>query len=230
MKVGHSQESCTTAVAFTKTFLIDDNPVVLIDTPGFDNDVDKGLEDVLIDVEAQINRKCVIYFSEFPFAHLCLYSYKGRRITGIIYIHAMDQRRVSRATKREIQAVRVLCGNEPKNSFIIATTMWKEIDASVGVQREEHLKTDIEFFKQFTDMGVKFVRHPDSNGEQDSARNIIRTLLSSARTQATNADAAMNENESSRTSTRSSIAQLLRRLFGKVPSNSSNQSRYTLFK
>jgi hypothetical protein len=59
MRVDHGLESCTTEVAFTRPFPIDNNMVVLIDTPGFDNDVDKGLEDVLKDVESQIKRKCV---------------------------------------------------------------------------------------------------------------------------------------------------------------------------
>jgi hypothetical protein len=59
MRVGNGLESCTTEVAFTDPFRIDDSMVVLIDTPGLDNDVDKGLEEVLRDVESQINRKCV---------------------------------------------------------------------------------------------------------------------------------------------------------------------------
>jgi hypothetical protein len=53
MEAGIGLESCTTKVAYTKPFMIANDRVVLIDTPGFDNNVYKDLGDVLNDVKAQ---------------------------------------------------------------------------------------------------------------------------------------------------------------------------------
>jgi hypothetical protein len=123
-------------------------------------------------------------------------------------------------TKRDIKAVRLLCGNEPKDSFIVATTMWKDIDNSMVLQREDDLKTNTAFFRQFTELGVKFMRHPGSNKEQASTHEIIRALLHN--TQAINVSLAIDYNESGRIrtrthghiSSRTKISQLIRLLFG----------------
>jgi hypothetical protein len=61
MEVGTGLDSCTTTVASTIPFLIDNDKVVLIDTPGFDNNIEKDLDSVLSDVKAHITMKYVLW-------------------------------------------------------------------------------------------------------------------------------------------------------------------------
>jgi hypothetical protein len=78
---------------------------------------------------------------------------------------------------RDIKQIRVVCEDEPRRSFVVATTMWDPIHEEVGIRREEELKADKAFFKFFADTGVSFMRHPGSSSRANSAREIIFRLI-----------------------------------------------------
>jgi hypothetical protein len=57
MAVGANLKSRTTKVASTTPFIIDDRPVVLIDTPGFNNTEGKIFTDVIAEVRQYLDQK-----------------------------------------------------------------------------------------------------------------------------------------------------------------------------
>jgi hypothetical protein len=145
-------------------------------------------------------------------------------VNSIIYIHAIDERRVKRPTRLDISSVRRVCPNEPQSSFILVTTMWKEDSFKDGamneedLKREEDLKTKEAFFKHFADHGVQFIRYPDSdrNAAQEIVRSLLKTReeinLSPAKEGYEKAKKYEHKHRSA--PRRSKVSQLLQRLFG----------------
>jgi hypothetical protein len=114
---------------------------------------------------------------------------------------------------RDIKQIRVICEDEPKKSFIVATTMWDLAREEEGIRREEELKADKTFLKFFADAGVSFVRHPDCRSGHDSAQEIISHLL--------NKEGALQERRGrgkvfKKATKDSAVAQLLARLLGYI--------------
>jgi hypothetical protein len=104
-------------------------------------------------------------------------SFEGTKLRGIVYIHSIEERKALDSTMRDIKEFRGICGDDPKRSFVVATTMWQGVPPDVGSRRETELKTEESFLKFFHDAGVEFVRHPGSQDEHASAQEIIRCLL-----------------------------------------------------
>jgi hypothetical protein len=59
MPVGQKLKSRTTKVASTGPFYVDDHPVILIDTPGFDNTQQIGFSDIMTDIKLYLNEQYV---------------------------------------------------------------------------------------------------------------------------------------------------------------------------
>jgi GTPase Era involved in 16S rRNA processing len=59
MSVGTKLKSHTTKVASTGPFYVDGQPVILIDTPGFDNTQGVSFNDIMTEVKVYLNQKYV---------------------------------------------------------------------------------------------------------------------------------------------------------------------------
>jgi hypothetical protein len=64
MAVGQKLKSRTTNVASTGPFIVDGHPVILIDTPGFDNTQGVGFNDIMTDVKLYLTQKYVNILSK----------------------------------------------------------------------------------------------------------------------------------------------------------------------
>ncbi|KAI0766719.1 hypothetical protein BC629DRAFT_1596240 [Irpex lacteus] len=130
------------------------NPVILIDTPGFDDTTLSDTE-VLTMIASWLSNS---------YEH-------GLKLSGIIYMHRITDRRVGGVTRKNFRKLRELCGEETLDHVAIVTTMWdQEVSDERAIAREEELKTDSLFFKNAIEKGAQMLRH---NNTVESARAIL---------------------------------------------------------
>lgn len=150
-KVGHTLQSCTASIQKTSTFPLDDRHMILIDTPGFDDDnkteleILKSVADYLRDLHGE-----------------------GKKVTGILYLYKISNNRMGGMAKKNFRLFRKLCGTDALKNVVIATTMWDKVTEE-GADREEELGSTL--FKPALDEDAKMVRH---DGTLESAQNILR--------------------------------------------------------
>ncbi|KAF8602528.1 hypothetical protein BDV93DRAFT_443727 [Ceratobasidium sp. AG-I] len=156
LEVGHDLYSCTKEVAKSPVFELDGRRVVLIDTPGFD---DNEVSDV------GTLKRIAAFMSE-------TYGV-GQRLTGIVYLHRIVDNRMGGATARTFNLFRRMCGTDTLKNVVIATNMWSSPPTSSEVNRERQLKE--EFFRPALDEGARMVRR--ANPGRDAAHDVIRMLL-----------------------------------------------------
>ncbi|PVF96701.1 hypothetical protein CPB86DRAFT_786776 [Serendipita vermifera] len=146
---------CTSNVEATNPFFLQEQPVVLLDTPGFDNIV-MGDTDILAELENYVNK-----------------TYK-KKLTGILYFHDITATRVANIALRHSKPFEKLCGENPFQSLVVVTNMWDSVEQSVAENREKELRTDAAFFKRFVERGAIFRRHTNT---EVSSHEIILSLL-----------------------------------------------------
>lgn len=156
LEVGRDLYSCTKEVAKSPVFELDGRRVVLIDTPGFD---DNEVSDV------GTLKRIAAFMSE-------TYGV-GQRLTGIVYLHRIVDNRMGGATARTFNLFRRMCGTDTLKNVVIATNMWSSPPTSSEVNRERQLKE--EFFRPALDEGARMVRR--ANPGRDAAHDVIRMLL-----------------------------------------------------
>ncbi|KAK4501944.1 hypothetical protein PRZ48_007754 [Zasmidium cellare] len=150
VKVGNGLESCTEKVAIYPATLPGGKRVYLMDTPGFD-DTFKTDTDIL--------RKIASWLNE---------AYSNRlQLTGIVYLHRIQDNRVTGAAMKNLRMFKKLCGNDG-----LANNM---VTPEVGLDREMQLRTHKDFWKPMLDNGSEIFRHDQ---EAASALAIIQHLLS----------------------------------------------------
>lgn len=74
---------------------------------------------------------------------------------------------------------RNLCGEDTLCKVVITTTMWDQIDLTLGEERERELIDKDVFFKPAIEKGARLARH---NNTLESAQAIIRTIIQSPNT------------------------------------------------
>jgi hypothetical protein len=138
---------------------------------------------------------------------------KGAKLKGIIYVHSISDSKVSQSIMNDIKELR---NEQPNRSFIVATTMWNCVSKDVALERERELRGDTALLRAFSDAGVKFISHPGTTSELESAHAIIRSLLydNPARYQSANTGDRSNHGSRQHNDRKRSIVHLLRRLFG----------------
>lgn len=155
LRIGSNLESCTAEVQLADEFVIDKRPIVLIDTPGFD-DTNKSDTDIL---------KLIAAFLATAYE-------SGSTLAGVIYIHRISDKRFSGISGRNFKMFRELCGDKTLENVILVTNMWGEVTREVGEARENELKTN--FFKPVLDKGARLSRHHNTI---KSAHDIIRSIM-----------------------------------------------------
>ncbi|KAF9647085.1 hypothetical protein BDM02DRAFT_2814789 [Thelephora ganbajun] len=159
LDVGTNLKSCTEEVQASEQFTVDGHPVVLIDTPGF-QDTSKSDMDILDSIAQSLAAWCE----------------QGERLGGIIYVHRISDVRFSGTAIKNFKTLLAMCGTKALQNVVIVTNMWGKVTPEVGVSREQELVSN--FFKPALENGALLLRHNDTT---ESAHDIIRDVLSKQR-------------------------------------------------
>ncbi|KAI6107644.1 P-loop containing nucleoside triphosphate hydrolase protein [Pisolithus croceorrhizus] len=120
--VGHGLISHTSDIKATRCIIGGSN-VVLVDTPGFDDTKKSDLQ-ILESISDWFNK-----------------SYKkGTSPSGILYFHRISDNRMAGTPLKNLRVFKKLCGNKVMPHVVLVTTMWDEVDESVGDERFQELK------------------------------------------------------------------------------------------
>ncbi|KAF8896189.1 P-loop containing nucleoside triphosphate hydrolase protein [Infundibulicybe gibba] len=161
LEVGPGLQSCTNNIQATKPFKLDGREVVMIDTPGFD-DTTK--------TDTEVLRMIALYLET------TVSSYKaGKKLSGVLYLHSISDRRMGGTSTRNFKMFRELCGTEALKNVVILTTMWEGVDINAGEAREMELGTTDIFFKPALDEGAQMLRHAAQTAR--SAHSVLRYLI-----------------------------------------------------
>ena len=96
----------------------------------------------------------------------------GSKLTGIIYIHRISDRRITGIAGRNFRMPRELCGDHALKNVILVTNMWGDVSPDVGEAREQELVRPL--FKSALDEGARLARHYNTS---KSAHDIIRCVM-----------------------------------------------------
>ncbi|KAG9311529.1 P-loop containing nucleoside triphosphate hydrolase protein [Chiua virens] len=156
--VGHKQQSETFgAQAAHYTDQATGRPIVLIDTPGFD-DSREGITDTDI-------LEKIVQFLEPT-------NGEGIKLNGVVYMHRISDPRVGGASRKNLRLFRSLCGDKNLGNVRIVTTNWSRVSEEEGDRREADLKSNA--FKALLDCGAQMRRHANT---VESARKIMSELV-----------------------------------------------------
>ena len=161
------------AVEFADEFVLDGTTVTLIDIPGFD-DTSKSDADILKIISAFLATTYVhTYVHSFSILWIELVDrYKREsRLSGIIYLHSISDKRFTGVAGRNFNIFRKLCGDAALANVVLVTNMWGEVSPEVGEARESELSGN--FFKPVLDLGAQMVRHHNT---VHSAHDVIRRI------------------------------------------------------
>jgi len=117
--VGNGLHSCTSQIQVSPQFLVDNKPVILIDTPGF-NDTVTDDADVLKSVSAFL---AMVYECEV-------------KLAGVIYFHRISDERWRRSDTRNFGWLKRICGETTLRNVMIVTNMWGNVTSEIGATRE----------------------------------------------------------------------------------------------
>ncbi|KAK0743048.1 P-loop containing nucleoside triphosphate hydrolase protein [Schizothecium vesticola] len=157
VQIGHNLQSCTQDVRFY-SFIRKDTVVYLVDTPGFD-DTNKSDVDVLQELASWLKES---YTEDI-------------KLDGIIYLHRITDVRMQGSARKNIRMFRSLCGENYQKKVILATTMWENVGAEVGEQRERELLETEEFWGSMVKRGSRIERHKN---KERSAKRLIDYYIS----------------------------------------------------
>ena len=98
---------------------------------------------------------------------------KGSKLSGVIYIHRISDKRFTGIAGRNFHMFRELCGDEALKNVVLVTNMWGEVTPDVGEARENELSS--KFFKPVLNLGGKMDRHHNTvQSTYDIIRNIVK--------------------------------------------------------
>jgi len=157
--VGTGLRSCTSEIQVSPPFLVDGHPVVLIDTPGF-NDTVTDDADILKSISAFL---AMVYEGEV-------------KLAGVIYFHRVSDERWRRSDTRSLGWLKRICGESTLKNVVIVTNMWGNVTPETGAAREQQLAA--EFVKPVLDRGAQLHRHYDTT---ESTHQIIQSILKNHR-------------------------------------------------
>lgn len=145
------------------SFMYEGFEVILIDTPGFD-DTFKSEADVLKEIASWLEKTY-----RDP-AHI--------KLSGVIYMHALDDRKMSGSSLRNLKMFRQLCGDQSMQNVIMVTSGWDKMiksgDEDLALQKEDELITTGEFWATMLGRGARTDRFMFT---QESALSIIAKVI-----------------------------------------------------
>lgn len=135
---------------------IDGKPVILLDTPGFD-DTYRSDADVLKEIAAWL----ATAYSD------------GHKLSGIIYMHPITEEKMQGSMVRYLMMFQNLVGDTALSNVTLVTNRWSFIDQDVGETREQKLK-GLSYWGPMIELGSEVKRF---DGTANDARKIVASLL-----------------------------------------------------
>lgn len=131
--------------------------VYLMDTPGFDDTYVSNT-----DTLKEIANSLIEVFND------------KAKIQGALYIHPVIEARMRGTGRKDLLLFRKVLGMKGMKSIRLVTTKWSQVDFNLGVERENQLCQEEQFWKPLLDAGASAVRFGDS---MESAIEIIKPLI-----------------------------------------------------
>ncbi|KIW85157.1 hypothetical protein Z517_00547 [Fonsecaea pedrosoi CBS 271.37] len=156
--------SCTQQPAAIYTSF-DGKPLILIDTPGFN------------DTRSRHGRSDAIILSEIA-RLIALQSAMGVQMRGILYLHDILSARMTGEAVRQLELLQQICGENCWDHVTFVTTKWPD-EASQGVLELGTKESDLRriFWRPMLRKKAKMFRFENSRA---SAETILRSLMSQA--------------------------------------------------
>ncbi|KAK5651197.1 hypothetical protein OQA88_12745 [Cercophora sp. LCS_1] len=112
VRIGHGVDPCTQDPLAVK-FKLGDQEIVLIDTPGFDDDKRSDLE-ILRDIAGWLGQRG--------------YVTQHRSLDGLILLHPATHAVVSKNERKRSRILESILGEDAYNRVVIAATMWEHLE------------------------------------------------------------------------------------------------------
>ncbi|KAI1365558.1 P-loop containing nucleoside triphosphate hydrolase protein [Xylaria arbuscula] len=159
VEIGHDLQSCTQDVQtyFFRHPKLLDGRVCLVDTPGFD-DTHK--------TDAEVLRTLAAWLTE-------TYS-NGVKLSGILYLHRINQPRMQGSALKNISLFRSLCGDDALKKVVLVTTMWDITEDDIAESREKQLRDIPKYWGGMVAKGSQVIRHDNTH---NSALALFDTFM-----------------------------------------------------
>lgn len=136
---------------------MDGRSIVLIDTPGFDDDTRSDVE---------ILEQLAKWMADQGHT-------KKNQLDGLIFLQPITAHRVGGAERKRTRLLKNILGNDAYKHIIIATTMWEQIkDEDDMEERLEGRREDL--WGDIVAKGTKIIKHANN---KESAQAIIRNII-----------------------------------------------------
>ncbi|PPQ80653.1 hypothetical protein CVT24_011717 [Panaeolus cyanescens] len=150
-KVGHGLVSCTYQIDVIRYVSKDGAPVVLIDTPGFN---DTNVTDFAI----------LVLITDWLTA-----TYKQKvTLSGVLYFHRITDNRMTGPLLHNLEMFKSMVGEKAFFNVSLVTTMWDAVTESMATVHEQQLRT--QYWKGMIRNGSRVRRHDNT---PESALKII---------------------------------------------------------
>ena len=131
--------------------------VILVDTPGF-NDTNRSDTEILTAVADWMKG-----------------SYEeNMRLSGIIYLHAISDARMTSSGIQNLRMFHSLCGDHNLKNVVLATTKWGDTPLQDARRREKDLTSDTRFWRPMIAAGAVVRRFENS---PESATDLVKEIL-----------------------------------------------------
>ncbi|CVL07632.1 uncharacterized protein FMAN_14509 [Fusarium mangiferae] len=163
---GHTLSSETAEICAYKTE-IDGNPVVLVDTIGFDDSYRS---------DATVLREVATWLAE-------RYA-EGTRMAGILYMQNIDAWRITGSVVRNLRAFEKINGADAMESTILVANRWDKIDRDSGERRLEELMENPDFWGTAIEQGATVERYLGTHEDAQRIQELIDRRLELSETEA----------------------------------------------
>ncbi|KAK3357920.1 P-loop containing nucleoside triphosphate hydrolase protein [Lasiosphaeria hispida] len=160
LKIGNTLRSCTQEPQVVK-FEVDGRSIIMVDTPGFDDDERSDVE---------ILESIAEWLSMHNF---------GRRnllLDGLILLHPITANRVGGTERKRTRLLQTILGENAYKRVIIATTMWDDLRDDDGkfAHRMQGRIDNGEVWSEMHSKGAAVLRHDNT---KESAHQIVRLII-----------------------------------------------------
>lgn len=166
LEIGHDLDPCTKRPLAVR-FVLDDRPIILIDTPGFDDDKLSDVE-ILRNVSQWMIREGMVGTTK-------------QSLDALFLVHPVTRSSPSDMEVRRTRLLETLLGKDAYKRVTIITTMWDSLEASYAsrMTSQFNLKTIMNQKKKgrwtdFCQDGASIEKHDNT---QDSTHKIIRQII-----------------------------------------------------
>ncbi|KAI1291689.1 hypothetical protein F5Y03DRAFT_29116 [Xylaria venustula] len=162
--IGHDLESCTNSVAIFCEEL-HGRDVYMIDTPGFD---DTNREDVEI-------LTAVSHYLSVSYAN-------NVSVNGILYLHRISDPRIGSSTRRNLEMMKALCGEDAFENVAVITTMWASGESEVEIIKQRSREQELQdlYLNDMLEKGSRSLRHERCqtlSERRTSAKDILTRMF-----------------------------------------------------